>query len=229
MSYYRPPSWIETAREFLTVKDLAIFLAKKGSLVSKYKLQKMPILVLPGLSTTDHFTAPLRNLLNDAGAVTYGWGLGYNHGNISSLLPQVENTVEQLVKKHRCPLVIIGWSLGGYLAREIVRKKPSLASRMITMGTPVTGPRYTVTAASYNRSRISVKMIERQIEKREQVKITVPVLAMFSKKDGIVHWKSCLSPHEPMVRDVEISALHMSMPYSLEIAENILNELSENI
>ena len=71
-------------------------------------------------------------------------------------------------------------------------------------------------------------MIERQIEKREQVKITVPVLSVL-KKDGIVHWKSCLSPHEPMVRDVEVSALHMSMPYSLEIAETILNELSKNL
>jgi hypothetical protein len=227
MPYYRPPTMLETARELLTIKDLAIFLAKKRTLISEYRLAKVPILVLPGLSTTDHFTAPLRNLLNEAGGIAYGWGLGYNHGNINRLFPQVEKTAVQLAQKHRSPLIIIGWSLGGYLAREIVRKNPSLAIRVITMGTPVTGPRYTVTAARYNRSRISVRMIERQIEKREQVRIAVPVLAMFSRNDGIVHWKSCLSPHEPMVRDVEVNSLHMSMPYSIEVAENILNELSE--
>ena len=227
MSYYRPPSLLETAREFLTLKDLAIFLTKKNSLLPNQTFPKVPTLVLPGLSTTDHFTSPLRSLLDRAGCITYGWGLGYNHGNIKSLFPQVEELVFSLVKKHERPLVIIGWSLGGYLAREITRKNPALIKHIITMGTPVTGPRHTVTASSYNRSKLSIKLIERQIEKRERTKLRVPVLAIHSKIDGIVHWKSCLSPHEPMVKDIEVNVLHMSMPYSLEVAKIIFSQLSQ--
>ncbi len=48
---------------------------------------------------------------------------------------------------HDEPVVLVGWSLGGYIAREYAREHPGHVRAIVTLGSPVIGgPRYTATA-----------------------------------------------------------------------------------
>jgi len=44
-----------------------------------------------------------------------------------------------LVDAAGAPVSLLGWSLGGVIAREVARREPDAVRRVITYGTPVVG------------------------------------------------------------------------------------------
>ena len=75
---------------------------------------------------------------------------------------------------------LIGWSLGGYLAREAAREDPDLVHQVITLGSPVVGgPKYTLVA---------------QVAARNSVPLRTPVVAIYSR-DAVVAWEACIDRH----------------------------------
>lgn len=109
-----------------------------------------PALVLPGFGTDDWATAPLRKYLRSIGYDARGWGIGRNHGNVVALLSDVAALVQDLYVGSGQRVHLVGWSLGGVVAREVARERPELVAQVITFGTPVVGgPAYTVTASAY--------------------------------------------------------------------------------
>ena len=58
----------------------------------------------------------------------------------------------ELVADTGRPASLVGWSLGGVIAREVARRHPDAVRRVITYGTPVTGgPRHTTVARALTR------------------------------------------------------------------------------
>ena len=55
-----------------------------------------PVLVLPGLITSDSATRPLRSLLKTLGYPTYGWEMGRNYGPLPGVEEGLLNRVEEL-------------------------------------------------------------------------------------------------------------------------------------
>lgn len=62
----------------------------------------------------------------------------------------VDRFYDRVLERHAATgktISLIGWSLGGVLAREVARDLPELVDRVITMGTLVSGgPKYTAAA-----------------------------------------------------------------------------------
>jgi len=70
------------------------------------------------------------------------------------------------------PIALIGWSLGGYLARKAARDLPHIVDRVITFGSPVVGgPKCTAAARLFRRYGMDLDWIEAEIAKRERVPI----------------------------------------------------------
>jgi pimeloyl-ACP methyl ester carboxylesterase len=186
-----------------------------------------PVLLLPGFGAGDASNAVLNAMLRYLGYRVYGWGLGVNRGNVEALLPQVEARVRAIHDQTGLPVRLIGWSLGGVLAREVARDAPELVDRVVTMGTPVVGgPKYTRVGAAYRAAGYDVDEIERKIEIRHEVPIRVPVTAIYCKADGIVDWRACIDRRTPGLEHVEVRATHFSLGFDPKVLEIVAERLA---
>ena len=114
---------------------------------------KHPVMVLPGFLASDISTRPLRTYLNIKGYQANGWGLGRNLGTEivggSNLVSDaLLNQVINLYESHHRKVSLVGWSLGGILAREISRVIPDCVRQVISLGSPFNGPKGSAPVAS---------------------------------------------------------------------------------
>ena len=88
------------------------------------------VLVLPGLLADDASTGPIRRFLRRLDHRVYGWGLGRNVGPTREVVEALPRRLEHVMDRTGGqPVSLIGWSLGGILARELARQHPDLCSR----------------------------------------------------------------------------------------------------
>jgi pimeloyl-ACP methyl ester carboxylesterase len=171
-----------------------------------------PVLVAPGFASDDAWTESLRGFLGSIGYEVRGWGLGRNHGRVPVLVPELIEQVEAYAEKSGQKVRLVGWSLGGYLVREVARERPDLVDRVVTLGAPVVGgPKYTASAPMYVRKGHDLDEIERKAAEREAVPIRVPIEAVYSRSDGIVAWRACIDHHSPHVRHHEVFSSHLGL------------------
>lgn len=178
--------------------------------------------VLPGYSTNDAFLTPLRTFLKTRNHEAVGWGLGTNGGDVAGYVAQVRENLLSSGAEHE-PVNLIGWSLGGVIAREVARDRPDIVSRVVTFGTPLLGPRYTTAREAYSAEQIAD--IEKQIDERAPDLIDVPVTAVFSRNDNIVDWRTCVDLATPGIEHVEVTSTHIGMTIDPEVWEVIANRL----
>jgi fermentation-respiration switch protein FrsA (DUF1100 family) len=111
------------------------------------------------------------------------------------------------------PVRVIGWSLGGYLAREAARERPDLVERVITLGAPVVGgPTYTASAPMYRRRGYDLDEIAASVLEREDLPIQAPIYAIYSRTDGVVSWRASIDTFDNAhVEHHEVAASHLGM------------------
>ena len=168
-------------------------------------------MVIPGFTANDTSTLPLRSYLSGLGYECRGWGLGVNSGDLPSQVPQTLERISAWYQdrsgERPTPISLVGWSLGGVVARESARLRPDLIARVITFGTPLWGPRHTTTAMARSDQ---LDEFEQRIAARNRQPIRPPVTAIYSRNDGVVHWKACVDP-DPNTVNVEVSSSHIGL------------------
>lgn len=124
------------------------------------------------------------------------------------------------------PLVAVGWSLGGYLAREVAREIPDRFRKVITLGSPIIGgPRFTAAAGWYLSHGFDLDQIEREVADRYRTPLVVPVVAIYSKRDGIVSWEACIDRWSPGVRHIEVDSTHLGLAFSPQVLDIVAGEV----
>lgn len=186
------------------------------------------VLIIPGFGCGDMTVLPLKKFLRSQTHRTYSWGLGINHSRMEKLLDPLMNRIKDLCDKHGEPVTLVGWSLGGIFARELVRDQPNYISSIYTMGSPViVGPRAT---AFKNLSTLfgwDQEQIERDMLKRFDKPIERPISAIYSKLDGIVSWQACIDRWSPSVQHHEVSASHIGMGFSKEVYQVLSTSIAQ--
>lgn len=181
------------------------------------------VLVLPGYGASDASTAVLQTFLKLLGYRAFGWKLGRNTGNVAKLLPSVLERMEEVAS---APVHLIGWSLGGYIAREAARERPERVRSVITLGSPVIGgPKYTTVAERYRRQGIDLDELERIVDARYDKPLSTPVTAIFSKADGVVAWEACIDRRSIGIEHVEVGTTHIGLGFSPEVFSIIAERL----
>lgn len=187
-----------------------------------------PVMVLPGFGTGDMATWALRKFLAYLGYDVQGWGLGRNHGRVAELIPRILESLEEFSGRHGRPVNLVGWSLGGYIARELARERPNLVTRVITLGSPVVGgPKYTASHRYYVRQGYDLDEIEATVAARDRVPLTTPVTAIYSKRDGVVTWQACIDRVNPATEHVEVAASHLGLGLSPDVYAIVARRLAE--
>jgi pimeloyl-ACP methyl ester carboxylesterase len=223
-----PPSRLGLWREPFGVFELPRLLWRARDLASAPRGDGEPVMVIPGYSAGDASTLPLRSYLALLGYSVFGWGLGRNSGDVPELIPRVVARLDSLARETGQRVRLIGWSLGGYLAREAARERPRAVERVVTLGSPVVGgPKYTVVGRYYAQRGYDLDAIEAAVAAREQTPLEVPVTAVYSRSDGVVAWRACIDSTSEKVEHVEVTTTHLGLGLSPEVYRIIAERLFE--
>ncbi len=169
------------------------------------------VIVAPGFGADDASTAPLRRFLRNRGYHTRGWRNGRNGGPTEANLDAILENALDLTHRTGEPVTLIGWSLGGLLAREVAREHPGLFRSVITMGSPFQDVR------ANNLSLVMPFLTKgEQIEDKEREQslgapIPVPATAIFSTTDAIVSGEACMERPGGKRESIEVFASHLGL------------------
>ena len=214
-------------REARGLIELPRLLIRFPELVRQPRGNGQPVLILPGYGSSDVSTALLKGYLRLLGYRARGWGLGRNNGNVVELLPRILKRATSLARRSDHKVHLIGWSFGGYLARELARERADLIGHVVTLGTPVVGgPKYTVFAKSFQRRGIDVEAIAAAIEIRNKISMCTPVIAIYSRRDGVVAWRACIDSNGTNVEHVEVRTTHFGFGFSADVYKIIAQRLA---
>ena len=183
------------------------------------------VIDIPGWKAPEVSGAPLRAYLRRLGYDARGWGFGTNTGNPRRDIERLAARVLQQVEEAGAPASLVGWSLGGVIAREVARLHPEAVRRVITYGTPVGGPTYTTVARAYGRrSDDGGHRESRRLDETDPIR--VPLTVLFSRRDGIVSWQACIDHASPSAEHVEISSTHLGMGFDPDVWAIVADRLA---
>ncbi|MEM7679158.1 MAG: alpha/beta hydrolase [Myxococcota bacterium] len=199
----RPPSLWTWWLELRVVGEAALIVPAAPWLCAQPRGSGEDILVIPGYSTSDAATAPLRWYLRRLGYRAHPWGLGVNRG-----VPEkdAERLIERMDALPDRPLTVIGWSLGGVIARLVARARPDKISHVVTLGTPVEGgPKYTITANFFSDERnVDLDSFEAHVHKINSEGLSVPLTVIYSQCDAIVSWQASVDRYNSHARHIPL-------------------------
>ncbi|MFY0407830.1 esterase/lipase family protein [Solicola sp. PLA-1-18] len=149
---------------------------------------------VPGWRAPEASGAPIRAYLRSLGHDARPWGLGTNHGSVGGDVDALAVTVARLARESGRPVALVGWSLGGVIAREVARLRPADVRAVVTYGSPVLGG---PTIAPHLAGRHDA--------------VRTPVTAIVSRRDGVVDWRACVDRRSSAVEHVEVGSTHLGM------------------
>lgn len=191
--------------------------------------QPRTVILLPGFGTGPRSMLVMQSFLRRAGHRVRDWGLGRNTGEVKWQRAELVRVVEASIAAHHVPVVLVGWSLGGYIAREYARVHPTHVRKVVTLGTPVVGgPRYTATAKWYQSQGFDLDELEQAVAARYATPLTVPVTAIYSKRDGVVAWRACIDEWSPNVRHIEVGETHVGLGLSPRVLAIVADEIEQS-
>lgn len=172
------------------------------------------VLVLPGFMATDASTAPLRRFLDSRGFRTSGWGLGRNLG-FAAVGHLLRDLLARANDRAGTPVSLVGWSLGGLMARRMAADAPTSVTRLVTLGSPIGGsPTQTTVWRVYDRVEPGRR---EQVDARfrEHASLLpprdVPSSAIYSRTDGVVPWQIAREQPGALTENIEVRASHIGL------------------
>ena len=188
-----------------------------------------PVVDIPGWRAPESSMAPLRAYLRRVGYDARTWGMGTNMGDPQGDAEQMAEMVAELSRRAGRPVSLVGWSLGGVIAREVAREVPDHVQRVITYGTPVLGgPAHTIAARNYEPGYGD--QVDRIVDELDAAApISVPITAIFTRRDGIVAWQACIDRASPEVEHIEVSSTHIGLGVDPDVWEIVARTLAKPV
>lgn len=180
------------------------------------------VMVVPGLLTSDFWTVLIRKYLSKKGFQVYGWEMGTNLGRMHRL-PELISRIETIKNRHNQKIILLGWSMGGLFSREISHQRPDLISKVMTLGSPF-GDIQAPNNAQWVFELLNDDYdVDHTLVKRLSSPVSIPSVAFYSKKDGIVAWEACIDKiTDDHHINLEIKSSHFGMGANPSVLEAVV-------
>lgn len=187
-----------------------------------------PVLVFPGLGASNLSTLFLRHFLKNRGYAATAWRTNRNFGPRPGVISSCIEQLEDLYQWHGQKVSLIGWSLGGFYAREIAKVMPDAVRSVITLGTPFNGPPKATNAWYLYELLSGEKANTERFNTTLSEAPPVPTTSIYSSSDGIVSWRSCIQDESPLTENINVWTSHFGMgasPYTFFVIADRLAQV----
>lgn len=181
------------------------------------------VVILPGFLASDVSTNRLRRSLNAAGFRAHGWGLGRNFGVKRDLLERFDARLQALDLDG--PATLVGWSLGGTMAREYAKFAPHRVDKVITLGSPFSGSLRANNAWRLYEWVAGHAIDAPPIDAITREKPPVPTIAFWSGRDGVVSPHSARGAPGETDGHIELDCQHMAFVSDPQAIRMIAREI----
>jgi hypothetical protein len=188
------------------------------------------VVLVPCFLGTDIYLAEFRAWLNRIGYRSYPSGISWNAECPNLLIRHsLAETIDRAYRETRKKVHLVGHSLGGVIALSAASQAPDRIASVITMASPLGGVSAhssILRAAEWVRLRIQerhaekvmpacytpactcdfVEALDQKLPKR------IAQTAIYSKADGVVDWKVCMTGNPEI--DQEVSTTHLGMAFN---------------
>lgn len=188
-----------------------------------------PVLVLPGFALADSSTAALRRYLLRHGFDVHPWRLGRNRGFTDAVLRTALDRVDALLQESDEPISLVGWSLGGLIARWLAHQRPDGIGHVVTLGSPYRreGERTRFTFA-FGWAAGTWGLAEDIDTVLTVLRQPLPVhsTAIFSVSDGVLNWRSCVDDESPSRENIPVRGSHCGLTHNHRVLALVADRLA---
>ncbi len=191
-----------------------------------------PVMVLPGFATGDVMTGLLRQYLRAQGFDVHAMDLGMNfdHHTVGENGELIAGRIRVIRAATGRKVSLVGWSLGGVIAREAARRDPEDLRQVISLGSPFGGnPHATNLQSLYQLATgndlTSDKMRDRYANGARV--LPVPSTAVFSRTDGITAWENCVGDSDAINENIEVVSSHFGFVTNPAVFQIVTDRLSQ--
>lgn len=190
--------------------DVAKLAFRGGRLLKAPKLPGVPIMDVPGWRAPEHALGPFRSYLRWLGADARGWGQGPITSDPEARAAKVVPLIRDWAEAAGQPVHLVGFSLGGVVARYLARQAGEAVASVTTLGSPIIGgPIHTVARRRFSPEENAA--IAARVEASESGPLRCAVTVMYAPRDGVVNWRACLDHRNPHAEHHEIDATHFGL------------------
>jgi len=188
------------------------------------------VVIIPGFLGTDLYLMELHGWLARIGYRPYFSGIGINADCPNLLIERhLNQTMAQALEETGRKIHLVGHSLGGVIARSAAGARPKDVASVITLASPIRGTvanRTVLHAAEAVRRRIQQEHGRKVLpgcytgrctcnfinSLRREVPRSMLQTAIYTRHDGIVDWRFCMTT-DPDI-DFEVPGTHIGMAFN---------------
>ena len=207
--------------------------------------QQSPVMLVPGFMSGDIIMLEMQRWLRRIGYDAHLSGIVWNTDCPDQTAQQLIHRIKSIHKKTGEKVSLVGHSLGGMLSKYIVQAEPELVDRVITLGSPFASlvkahPSVVGIWEKLKNSRSGLigrnlkpscatgyctcGFVESMIQPEA---VQPPQFAIYSRKDGVADWRSCME--EDPSANTEVNCTHIGMIVHPEVYRVVANRLAQKI
>lgn len=224
----QPPPWWLLALEGRAVFEWGAWWLARPWFEKAPRGEVHPVMVLPGLIASDRSTWPLRRFLELLGYHAYPWEQGFNRGPQPGLHEALLDRIARLADRHGERVSLVGWSLGGLMARTLAWELPDTVRSVITLGSPLSGDPKGTNVRKVFEWASGFDAEDPRLKALLGGHPEVPLTSILSKSDGVVHWRASLAPERERSETIEVQASHLGLGVNPVVLWAIADRLAQH-
>ncbi|MDX2029270.1 MAG: alpha/beta fold hydrolase [Blastocatellia bacterium] len=191
------------------------------------------VILVPGFLGTDHYLYEMYYWLRRIGYKPYMSEIGWNAECLNLLVERLSTTVARAHAETGRKAHLIGHSLGGILSRSAATRHPEHVQSVISLGSPFRGIRsHPLVIATANRVREQIINRPGKLKAHSECYTAlcechavthlqsefppdVRQTAIYTKTDGIVDWKVCVT--EDPAANFEVTGTHVGLAFNAAV------------
>lgn len=191
-----------------------------------------PVVVLPGFATSDSMTVLLRQFLSAQGYDVYPMDLGWNfdHHTVGENGEHIAERIRAIREATGRKVSLVGWSLGGVIAREAARRDPEDLRQVISLGSPFSGDPHATNLQSFYQFATGNDFSSDKMQERYSTGarvLPIPSTAVFSRTDGITAWENCYGDSDAINENVEVVSSHFGFVTNPAVFQIVADRLAQ--